>query len=132
MFIEKCDELGRVTLEQALSIGDSVGLFDDSNLEEIVLRAHKQKVRTIFRNHTRKGERILRNVKEEPQNVFVNIYDINAVTKKDVRFLINDEDKKIDRSSKTIRHLERVNSMIDGQLTLDEVFTYDELYVSTQ
>jgi len=119
-------------MDQALIIADKTGLFDNDDPDELILRAHKQKVRAIFRNHTRKGERILRNVKEEPQNVFVNIYDINAVTKKDVRFLINDEDKKIDRSTKTIRHLERVNGMIDGQLTLDEVFTYDELYVSTQ
>jgi len=131
-FIQICEETGRVTLEDALNIAVAVGLFSNEDINDIVFRARKQKVRSIFRNHKYKGGRVLRSVKTDENYKFVNVYDVNVITKNDVRILMNAEDKKIDKSTKEIKHLERINRMLDGQISLDDVFTYDQLYSAIQ
>jgi len=114
-----------------MKIGENVGIFNDDP-DTLILRANKQKVRSIFRHHKFKGERVMRSVQTEKDNVFVNIFDKRSVTKDDVSVLIKNESQRISKSEKIIKKLKRVGSWIDGQITLEEVFTYDELYGSLQ
>ena len=119
-------------MEQALIIADDTGLFDNDSSDELILRAHKQKIRSIFRNHKNKGIRIQRSVKTDNGNVFVNLFDMEATTDKDLDVITNDEYKRISKSVKVINEVKRIGQWRDGQITLDEVFTYDELYGSLQ
>ena len=112
-----------------MKIGEDTGIFNDDH-ETLILRANKQKVRSIFRRHKLKGERVLRSVQTEKNNVFVNIFDKNSVTKDDLYLLIKGESERILKSKKIIKQLKRVDSWVEGQISLEDVFTYDELYGS--
>ena len=132
IFIQRCDDAGRVSIDDALKIADDVGLFNDDDLQDLILRAHKQMIRSIFRSHKLKGKRVMRSVKNDTNNEFVNLYDKDAVTEEDLNTIDNDEHRRISQSVKIITHNKHIRQWLHGQISLEEVFTYDELYGSLQ
>ena len=114
-------------MDTALDIAENVGLFNGEDPRELILRAHKQKIRSVFRGHKYKGKRVMRSVKRESINEYVNLYRKDAVTEADLNTIDNAEHKRISQSDKIITHNKHIRQWIQGHISRDEVFTYDQL-----
>ena len=122
LFIEQCKELGRFTINDAVRIGEAVGLYKNLKMDDVILFMKKAKASSAIRLHKIHGQRPIRSVKTEKGNEYVHIFNPDVVTMDDINQLIAMEDKRISASAKVKCKLRRTGRWIEGQLTLEEVF----------
>ena len=123
-FICECRKRGRLTIDEAVAIADRLGVFGGENADAMLAGAKKQKVRNMLghaKDEAGHGpERALRSVRVDGGRVYVDLF--NRANRMELNLLIQNEDKKIQKSQKIIRSLKRIRSAIDGQITIEEVY----------
>jgi hypothetical protein len=124
MFIEECRKRGRVTIDEAVEIADGTGVFacvgDDALLES----AKSQKIRCLLSSVTQDAgngpERAIRSVLAGDGRVYVDLF--NVANLREVNLLIQQENMRIARSRKVITSLRKVKHLIQGQISLEELY----------
>ena len=119
-FIEKCRDLGRVTIDEALDIAEHIGIFDDDYAVKAIVRDKKQRVRIMLSNVTRNGDRVIRSVKLDDGRVYIDLLNLENLP--ELNMLILAESQRIEKSKQVIKSLKRVKRSIQGQMTLEEYF----------
>jgi len=123
-FIERCRAMGRVSIDEALEIAESMGMFDDDYAEGAIERDKKQHIRFLL-SHVYDAadgclERALRSVRLERGRVYVDIFNTANIT--ELNLLIREENRRIQESKRIISSLKRVKHMIQGQISLEEIY----------
>ena len=119
-FIEQCRAKGRVSIDEALDIAQSIGLFDDINIREAIERDKKQQIRFLLSHVYDAGERAIRSVRLERGRVYIDLYNAANIT--ELNLLIRAENQRIQKSKRIISSLKRVKTMIQGQITLEDFY----------
>jgi len=119
-FIEECRSKGRVSIDEAMDIARSVGLFDDMDIREAIERDKKQQIRFLLSRVFDSGERAIRSVRLERGRVYVDLF--NAANIVELNLLIRAENMRIQESKRRLGSLRRVKQMIQGQLSLEDLY----------
>ena len=119
-FIQECRSRGQLTIDDAMEIANSLGLFDGDKSDIVLERAQKQKIRNLLSGATRSGERTIRSVKLENGRFYIDL--LNPANIVELNMLINAENRRIKQSKSIVRSLKRVRHMIEGQLSLEDIF----------
>jgi len=119
-FIKECRAKGRVSIDEALDIAQSIGLFDDINIREAIERDKKQQIRFLLSHVYDAGERAIRSVRLERGRVYIDLYNAANIT--ELNLLIRAENQRIQKSKRIISSLKRVKTMIQGQITLEDFY----------
>ena len=111
---------GRITIEEAVKIGETMGIFEDEDIETIKMRDKKQQTRLILGRVTHDGERILRSIRAGDEVFYVDLTSV--ANRLELNLLIKAEEAKIRRSQSIVKKLKKIKGQVDGQIGLEEYY----------
>ena len=125
-FIAKCRARGRISIDDALELAKSLGMFAEGyDIRVAIARDKKQRIRHLLSQVFDTAEndivRSFRSIRlAHGDRVYIDLF--NSANLLELNALIREENKRIQESKRIIKSLKKVKHMITGQISLDDYY----------
>jgi hypothetical protein len=120
----KCRAKGRLTIQDAVTIGEQMGIFEEEDFQIVTKRDRKQQVRLLLGSAKYGGERVLRSLRIDNEIFYVDITD--PKNKHELDLIIQAQEAKLRKCQNIVRSLKAIKGEIEGQIRLDEYYPDDQ------